>query len=284
MTAGALRDLEFDISGVGVRLSDLPEEISSILESAWHAFVTERVTSPVLDLRVEAEPVEPFSGPFDPKAMRAEISSESARYEMLEGRVEVDARGRGRVEVGIVEGSRSYYAFANLIRAALAWRMLSRGGALLHAAGVVLSDRAFVLAGPADSGKSTWARLAQEAGGAVLSDDLVLIDGVGDGIEALGAPFRSTHANTSGPGRWPLAAILFPVHGSEVALSPVSGIESRAKVLANLPFVADGVAEDRRVTETIEAWISSVPTRKLTFGRDPAFVYTLESFRPDEQT
>jgi len=283
VTDGTLRDLEFDLSGVGVRLSDLPEEISSHQESAWHAFSTERVTSPVLDIRVEAKQVEPFSGTFDPKAMRAEISPESARYEMAEGTVEVDARGKGRVVVGIVEGSRSYYAFANLIRAALAWRMLSRGGALLHAAGIILRDRAFVLAGPADSGKSTWARLAEEAGGSVLSDDLVLVDGGGDGIEALGAPFRSTHENTLGPGRWPLAAILFPVHGSEAALSPVSGIESRAKVLANLPFVADGVAADRRVTETIEAWIATVPTRKLTFGRDPAFIDTLESFDPDAQ-
>ena len=282
MTDGALRDLEFDLSGVGVRLSGLPEAISSLLESAWHAFATERATSRVLDIRVEARPVEPFSGTFDPKAMRAEISPESARYEMPEGTVEVDARGKGHVVVGIVEGSRSYYAFANLIRAALAWRMLSRGGALLHAAGIILRDRAFVLAGPADSGKSTWARLAEEAGGSVLSDDLVLLEGRGDGIEALGAPFRSTHENTLGPGRWPLAAILFPVHGSEAALSPVSGIESYAKVLANLPFVADGVAADPRVTETIEAWIDSVPTRKLTFGRDPAFIDTLESFHPEE--
>ena len=282
MTDGALRDLEFDLSGVGVRLSDLPEEIRSLLESAWGAFGAERVSSPVLDLRVEAQRVESFSGTFDPKAMGAETSAESARYEMPEGTVEVDARGRGRIAVGIVDGSRSYYAFANLIRAALAWRMLSRGGALLHAAGIVLRDRAFVLAGPAGSGKSTWARLAEEAGGSVLSDDLVLVDGGGDRIEALGAPFRSTHENTLGPGRWPLAAILFPVHGSEAALSPVSGIESRAKVLANLPFVADGVAADRRVTETIEAWISSVPTRKLSFACDPAFIDTLESFHPDE--
>jgi hypothetical protein len=278
VTHGALRDLEFDLSGVGVRFSDLPEEISSLLESNWSAFSTERAPSPVLDLRVEATRVEPFEGRFDPKAMRAEISSEWARYEMLEGRVEVDARGTGRVVVGIDESTRPYFAFANFVRAALAWRMLSRGGALLHAAGIVLGGRAFVLAGPAGSGKSTWARLAEEAGGSVLSDDLVLLDGHGDGIEALGAPFRSTHESTLGPGRWPLAAILFPAHGAGAALAHVSGIESRARVLANLPFVADGVAGDRRVTETIERWVASVPTRVLTFGREPAFVETLTSF------
>jgi hypothetical protein len=238
----------------------------------------------VLDLRVEVTRVGPVSRPFDPKAMRAEIAPESARYEMPEGRVEVDDRGKGRLTVGLVGGTRAYYAFANLVRAALAWRMLSRGGALLHAAGIVLRGRAFVLAGASGSGKSTWARLAAEAGASVLSDDLVLLDGRGGGIEALGAPFRSTHERTVGPGRWPLAAILFPVHGSDAALSPVSGIEARARVLANLPFVIDGVAGDRRVTETIERWMASVPTRKLTFGLDPAFLDTLEAFRSAEKT
>jgi len=284
VTDGVLRDLEFDLSGVGIRLSDLPSEIGSLLESSWQAFSIERALSPVLDLRVEATRVAPFSGKFDPKAMRAEISPERARYEMAEGRVEVDAAGKGRVVVGIVEGSRPYYAFANLVRAALAWRMLSRGGALLHAAGIILRGRAFVLAGPAGSGKSTWARLAEEAGGSVLSDDLVLLDGHGGAIEALGAPFRSTHENTVGRGRWPLAAILFPAHGTGAALAPVSGLESRARVLANLPFVADGVADDRRVTETIERWLASVPTRMLTFGRDRAFIDTLESFLPADES
>ena len=104
MTDGALRDLEFDLSGVGVRLSGLPEAISSLLESSWHGFATERATSRVLDIRVEARPVEPFSGTFDPKAMRAEISPENARYEMPEGTVEVDARGKGHGHIAATGG------------------------------------------------------------------------------------------------------------------------------------------------------------------------------------
>jgi hypothetical protein len=158
--------------------------------------------------------------------------------------------------------------------------MLSRGGALFHAAGVVHRGRAFVLAGAAGSGKSTWARLAEEAGASVLSDDLVLLDGHGGGIEALGAPFRSTHRPTAGPGRWPLAAILFPAHGPTVSVAAVTGIEARARVLANLPFVVEGVGRDPRVSETIERLVSTVPTRLLTFARDPAFMKALESFPP----
>lgn len=280
MTEGAHRDLRFDLSGIGIRIAGLPDAIASLLGSDWKPFRSERGGVPVLDLQVEATPVATLPGWFDPKAMRAEIAPDLARYELPEGRVEVDDRGRARLQLRVVAGRRSYYALANLVRAALAWRMLSRGGALLHAAGIVHRGRAFALAGAEGSGKSTWARLADNAGACVLSDDLVLLDGEGEALEALGAPFRSTHRRTSGPGRWPLAAILFPLHGPTVSLAPVSGIEARARILANLPFVAEGIARDARVSDTTDRLASTIPARLLTFGRDTAFLEILESLAP----
>ena len=278
MTAGAVRDLHFDLSGVGIRLFDLPESIAATLESTWRPFVVARVGSPVVDLRVEATAVASFPGEFAPKAMRADLTPHRARYEMAEGRVEIDAAGSGSIEIGMAEGQRSYYGLINLVRAALAWRMPSRGGALLHAAGIVLRDRAFVLTGPAGSGKSSWARLAMGVGARVLSDDLVLIDGSAGLPECLGAPFRSTHEKTVGPGRWPLAAILFPDHGEAAGLAEVAGLEARARLLANLPFVGEGLGHDPSVAELIEGLLGAVPARVLTFSLDPGFVGLLDSF------
>jgi hypothetical protein len=232
---------------------------------------------PLLDLRVEATAVDGFAGAFDPKAMRAEIGAARARYVMVEGEVAVDGEGRGVLELSVAEGTRSYFALVNLVRAALAWRMLSRGGALLHAAGIVLDGRAFVLVGRAGSGKSTWARLAAGAGATVLSDDLVMLDRAGTAVEALGAPFRSTHRETAGPGRWPLGAVLFPARGGEAALGPVRALETRARVLANLPFVAEGIEEDPRVDDVVETLVTAVPARVLTFPPDASFVETLRS-------
>jgi hypothetical protein len=280
VTRDAGRDLEFDLSGVGIRLTALPESIASRLETEWEPFASVPVGAAVLDLGVEAVTVATLPGRFDPKAMRSEVGADRARYEMPDGRVELDERGTGRIELRVGDESRAYFAFANFVRAALAWRMLSRGGALLHAAGIVHRERAFVLVGAAGAGKSTWAGLAEQAGAAVLSDDLVLLDGERGGVEALGAPFRSTHRRTSGPGRWPLAAILFPDHGSRVRLAPVTAIEAHARVLANLPFVVEAVGRDPRVSETTERLVSTVPARLLTFGRDATFLEALESFTP----
>ena len=47
-----------------------------------------------------------------------------------------------------------------------------------------------VLVGSEGAGKSTWARLGEEAGAHVVSDDLVLVDPSESGFCLLGAPFR----------------------------------------------------------------------------------------------
>ena len=164
---------------------------------------------------------------------------------------------------------------ANLLRASLAWALPGRGGALLHAAGIALDGRAFVLVGPSGSGKTTWARVAGEAGAVVLSDDLVMVDGIGPRLEALGAPFRSTLRLPLAAGRWPLAAILFPRHGARPSFEPCSALLAKARVTANLTFIADAVERDERVAGVIERLTSQVACADLAFAPDPSFLNLL---------
>jgi hypothetical protein len=52
-----------------------------------------------------------------------------------------------------------------------------QGAVLIHAAGIVIGDKAVLFAGPAGSGKSTTAAVLHRLGYAFLSDDLIEIDG-----------------------------------------------------------------------------------------------------------
>jgi hypothetical protein len=211
--------------------------------------------------------------------MRSRLGLEGASFSMAEGDVAVDASGRALLRLGAaIAPERGWFAFLNLLRAALAWRMPSRDGMLLHAAGVTLEGRAFVLAGSEGSGKSTFAALAASRGARVLSDDLVLLDGAGGAIEALAAPFRSTHPGAQERGRWPVAAILFPSHGTAACLGAAPPLLTRARITANLPFVAEGIEADARILSAIERLARGVPARELTFARDPAFVDLLLGF------
>ncbi len=209
--------------------------------------------------------------------VRAVSRAERAPQSLESCTAAVDETGQAELSLTRGLGPREYFTLLNLLRAALAWRLPHRGAVLLHAAGIVVEKGAFLLVGPEGSGKSTWAELGQRAGAHVLSDDLVLVDGGGARLEALGSPFRSTHRADYRPGRWPVCAILFPRHGDSPAWTPCDGMLARARLAANLPFVSSALEQDPRVAAVVERLATAVPCRELTFGLDPAFVDLLRS-------
>jgi hypothetical protein len=196
---------------------------------------------------------------------------------MPEGEAEVGDDGVARIRLARGPEATAYFAMMNLLRACLAWRLPSRGGAMLHAAGLAVDGRAFALVGSEGSGKSTWARSGEQAGGHVLSDDIVLLEGGESGIEALGSPLRSTHRSDYRPGRWPLAAILFPRHGPRPAWTRCDPLRARARIAANLPFVQTAIGRDERVAAVVERLATEVPCKVLTFAPDPSFVELLRA-------
>jgi hypothetical protein len=187
--------------------------------------------------------------------------------------------GAVRVRLAATTAQKQYYALLNLVTAAAAWRLPSRHGLLLHAAGIVLDGRAFVMVGSEGSGKTTWALLASEAGAGVLSDDLVVVERDADGrAQALSTPFRSAQYGTMPPGRWPVAAFLLPAHGPAPALETVSALATEARITANLPFVVDAMGRDARLPDAVERIARSAPARTLVFARDRSFVPLLRAF------
>lgn len=270
--------LEFDLSGVTLRLTDVPSGTAARLATEWGVYATVGVSAPFLRIQILSDRIEPPGSVFEPKKMVSRFSGEEALFGLPEGRARVDRDGRGTIELARELGSREFFTLMNLVRASLAWCLPSRGAALLHAAGLVLDERGFVLAGSEGSGKSTWARLGEESGAIVISDDLVLVDATPDGHALLGAPFRSTHKTVFRKGRWPLASILFPEHGPSPRLSSVPPIVAKARIAANLTFVADAVEADDRIPGLIEDLATRTPCAELTFAPDPGFVETLRAW------
>ena len=107
---------------------------------------------------------------------------------------------------------------------------------------------------------------------------VLIVDATPDGHALLGAPFRSTHKTVFRKGRWPLAAVLFPDHGPSPRLSSVPSIVAKARIAANLTFVADAVQSDDRISCLIEDLATRTPCAQLTFAPDPGFVDTLRAW------
>jgi hypothetical protein len=267
--------LDVDLSGVGLRFDGLAADLARRVAEEWRAFLAAPRGEPFLHVTVEYAEERAPQGEYQPKQMRSSLRPRGARFWMPEGSAEIGLSGRARIRLSRELGRREYYTLVNLTRACLAWLLPGREGMLLHAAGLIVGERAFLLAGAEGSGKSTWARAGEEGGARVLSDDLVLVDGAGERLEALGAPFRSTHEAVCGPGRWPLAAILFPRHGSPPAAEPTPGLLASARLTANLTFVAEAVGADPRLDALLQRVAREIPCADLTFAPDPSFLQLL---------
>ena len=275
--SGAGATIVADLSGLVVRFRGLDDALAGVLASQWAPFITGRDETPWLDVAVAASDHTIVTGRPMRKSITGEVRDGGGRFRSDEGEIAIDATGSARVSLGRGDALWRFWGLVNLIAAALAVRLPSRPGALLHAAGVVVDGRGFVLIGPEGSGKSTFARAAREGGARVISDDTVLVDGASGGLVLLGSPTRAHEATSLGQGRWPIAALLHSRWGTEARLDPVGRLATEAVLAANLPFLASGWGHDARLDALVPFLAGAAPHRSLTFAPDPSFVSVLRA-------
>lgn len=271
MTSPRAAALQFDVSGLGVVVEGLTPPLAARLAEAWAPFAAPADAS---FLHVVAEAAAPAEdpAPFTGKGMLATFEGALARYRMREGEAEVPAAGVVRVRLEATTETKQHYALLNLVLAAFAWRLPARGGAVLHAAGIVLDERAFLLVGAEGAGKTTWARIARDRGLRVLGDDVVLVDGAAGAIEAIASPFRAEECGALAPGRWPLAAILGSVHADAAALEADTPLRAHARLHANVPFAIDGLDHNPALRETLDRLAATSRPLRLLWRPDPSFL------------
>jgi hypothetical protein len=106
-------------------------------------------------------------------------------------------------------------------------------GMLVHACGILRRGRAFVFAGPSESGKSTIAGLCGEEDGRVISDEMVLIARPGpDG----GASVQSVPIIGEFPPRLniavPLSCILLLKRGERTRICPINPVDAYLRLIS----------------------------------------------------
>ena len=271
--------MNFDLSGLSLRVEGLDEPLERAFRERWGPFVAVSSPQPWLTIEVGAEDRAVVTGRPMRAGLKAEWLPGCARFTIDEGTIEVPEDGPAIARVATGDDAWRFWGLVNLLTAALAFRLPSRPAALVHAAGIVVDDRAFLLVGAEGTGKSTFARAAREGGARVVGDDTVLVDAADGALVLLGSPVRAHEAWPGGPGRWPVAAILLARHGVPARLDPARRVEIEARLAAGLPYLVAGIGRDPRLEALVPTLAAGAAHRTLTFGPDPAFLEVLREFR-----
>ncbi len=264
--------LNLNLSGIHVQLDGPDDGAMELFRSEWSDWLTShrKAADLRMEYRVSGEP------PRDQDTLRKVLHTGHGDGTIMfttgEGRIEIDRSGRASATVSRGGDRFRFFGLQNLLLAALARVLPSRGIVVVHGAGIVLEGAAIALIGPEGAGKTTWADISREQGVTVLSDDLLFLGLDRGQAVALGFPFRGAG---NAPGRYPLRMLLAAEHAGEPAILPCSRLVFQGLLSANLPFSGDLIGQDADLDRLLDRILDVVPFRTLAFAPDPSFLQLL---------
>ncbi len=147
--------------------------------------------------------------------------------------------------------------------------LVSRLGAradrvIIHGSSVLAAGRAWVFVGHSGAGKSTMAKLAEEAGGVVLSDDRTVLGVVDDKVMAWGTPWHGTHRR----GRPDAAEVggIFLLNQAECdEIEPLATAAAFGELYVRSVLPLSRAEEVEQASVTLEAILSRTMAARLHF-------------------
>ena len=129
----------------------------------------------------------------------------------------------------------------NFLRIYAAHNAISHHGALLHSAGLVFNQQAYIFVGRSGVGKTTLTRKAHAVGATVLSDDINLIMPSFAGFDAYKVPFTGEFGRTvdhlNVAKSFPLKAVVLLQQGESIEADFATASFAVSRLLAGSPFV-----------------------------------------------
>ena len=156
--------------------------------------------------------------------------------------------------------------FLRVIYAVLAFEA---GGLMVHAAGVVRNERAYVFLGHSGSGKTTVARLSEDC--QVLNDDLLVLWPEQASWIVYGTPFWNPTQVKPGGQHAALTMLLRLVQDQQVSLVALSLAQAVAEMVANVPVISADAGRSQQVLQRCFSIVRSVPGYSLHFLPEPSF-------------
>ena len=158
--------------------------------------------------------------------------------------------------------------FENFLRVMAAHRALDQDGALLHSAGLVVDNEAYIFCGRSGAGKTTLARKAFECGAKILSDDInLLLPGPIPRYFAHAIPFTGEFGRTMPPNKgkttFPVACVILLEQGERLKTTKMRNSLAVARLLTGCPFVNTDASESERLFDVLTELVKLTPVVNL---------------------
>lgn len=249
-----------EIGGIGLTLEG-PEDWLAPLDAAWATW-----NGPEPGIPVQLLPDATLPAPAGPYFEARPCFVDGVCYLEAPGFAGVVALAEGkavlRAHPAVTASDLSYF-----IRTVIALAAFEQGALLVHGAGIVHHDVAYILYGLSGSGKSTAAALS--TGRPVLNDDLLLLRPATSGWEVHATPFgRRRHPEVTAA---PLRALLRLVQAPQDALEEISSAQALAELAANSPVVNADVARTPLLLQRWQTVLQEIPAYRLHFRKANTF-------------
>lgn len=142
------------------------------------------------------------------------------------------------------------------------------GDIMIHASGVNNSGYGYLFSGVSGKGKTTLAKLWDDAGGKVIHDDRLIIRNISGTYKMFNTPVY----NNDEPAESPLSRIYIIEHGTENRLVPVKGATAVSLVMANCIQHNWNPEIIARLMGTVSIMCGSIPVVKLFFRPDKSII------------
>jgi len=153
------------------------------------------------------------------------------------------------------------------LRSFLSFLLLRAGGFMLHSAGLVKNDRAYLFLGKSGAGKSTLSKLAAAAGLEVISDEINLVRPGSNGFRAYGSPFWGEMRADGRPGSWPLGGVFLLKKARRNRVSGCKPVEALRLLLRCAVNFDRAPASAALALENGAALLAGAAFRRLEFSK-----------------
>ena len=160
----------------------------------------------------------------------------------------------------------------NFLRILSAHQALAQGGLMLHSAGLVFDQQAWIFVGRSGVGKTTLTGKAYSAGATVLSDDVNLLLPEQDGYHAYAVPFTGEFGRTldhiDAETSYPVAGVVLLEQGEQLTARRVTQATATARLMVGSPFVNTDETETDRLLDNLEHLATRLPVISLQSRRE----------------